>query len=864
MGISEHVLHINFNFLIEKTIKIKDMKRILLLIAIAFITNINAQTWEKIEIGGNTADFEELFFIGNTGWAMNDNNQLYKTSNGGDSWSVVNQTGELNNVTGLWFTSENIGYTVGNGLVEKTTDGGVNWSTIYDIPGDITFTDLIFVNDNTAWTNKWDHIYKTVDGGYSWTEEASFSDADLINIEASDENHIYYTGYGHGARTDNGGVSWTEDDNLNFYCMHSVNTNLLWAGRNNGKLFKSTDGINWTEQNVGTNIIFEDIDFYNEQKGIAVGAVFNLLYTTEDGGETWNALEIETNSLKKVEFVNENTAIAVGDEGYILKVSFPNSSPELNANFTANQITGTAPLNVSFTNTSTGEASSWEWDFDNDGIVDASSQDASFVYSTPGTYTVKLTISNGTENNTETKTDYITVVNSNSNCYLEDFTTDPNFTSLSSSHAYWDQSAGNYIVRTYDNLDNQYWAYSPSFTTFSNSNDINIDFDILCEQGDFGTYPGVYLYGTEPTEMLNDTKTLRVSFVWSNGEQRKIKIEDFNGHTYLSSNSYEDNTWYHVKLQYNSTTGKTDFLVTESSNGDVFYQENNIDITLNDFSYLGLGYYDTANYGDDWSPIRIDNIAICSPSDNNTTTCLSPTNYIMNFENNEDMSAWSKLNANDDDSEWGIYESEGINSSQTAAYKYNTNNAADDWFFSPCFDLEVEKEYEISFYYAAQYSSFPEKLKLLYGTENNASMSNQVVDLGEFNNTEFVKSTSVITVSSNDSYYFGWYCYSATDMGYAKIDSVHIRQINADAINIVSKENLQIYPNPAQDLVTISFNSDNNNNEVSIYNISGKLLFQQTESGKKRTIDVSFLEKGIYILQIKNKEYSINKQLIIN
>lgn len=81
----------------------------------------------------------------------------------------------------------------------------------------------------------------------------------------------------------------------------------------------------------------------------------------------------------------------------------------LAASFTANSTIGTSPLTVQFNDTSTGNPTSWAWDFNNDGTVDSTQQNPSYTYSTPGTYTVKLTVTNATGSAEEIKTSYITV-----------------------------------------------------------------------------------------------------------------------------------------------------------------------------------------------------------------------------------------------------------------------------------------------------------------------------------------------------------------------------------------------------------------------------------------------------------------------
>jgi len=66
-------------------------------------------------------------------------------------------------------------------------------------------------------------------------------------------------------------------------------------------------------------------------------------------------------------------------------------------------------LTVQFTDTSTGGPTSWEWDFQNDGTVDSTQQSPSFVYTSPGTYSVKLTVSNTSGSGSLTKAGYISV-----------------------------------------------------------------------------------------------------------------------------------------------------------------------------------------------------------------------------------------------------------------------------------------------------------------------------------------------------------------------------------------------------------------------------------------------------------------------
>ena len=70
---------------------------------------------------------------------------------------------------------------------------------------------------------------------------------------------------------------------------------------------------------------------------------------------------------------------------------------------------GPAPLAVNFTDTSTNLPTSWAWDFDANGTVDSTARNPTFTYSTPGTYSVRLTATNSGGSDDELKTSLVTV-----------------------------------------------------------------------------------------------------------------------------------------------------------------------------------------------------------------------------------------------------------------------------------------------------------------------------------------------------------------------------------------------------------------------------------------------------------------------
>ncbi|MFH1422121.1 MAG: PKD domain-containing protein, partial [Planctomycetota bacterium] len=86
------------------------------------------------------------------------------------------------------------------------------------------------------------------------------------------------------------------------------------------------------------------------------------------------------------------------------------SPPPPVANFTANPTSGSMPLVVQFTSTSTGSITSYSWDFNNDGTADSSDSNPSYTYNEPGVYSIKLTVSGPGGSNSSTQTDLIEVL----------------------------------------------------------------------------------------------------------------------------------------------------------------------------------------------------------------------------------------------------------------------------------------------------------------------------------------------------------------------------------------------------------------------------------------------------------------------
>lgn len=114
------------------------------------------------------------------------------------------------------------------------------------------------------------------------------------------------------------------------------------------------------------------------------------------------------------------------------------------AAFSGTPVSGCAPLNVNFTDESSGSINSWAWDF-GDGST-SSAQNPGHEYTSAGTYTVALTVTGDGGSDTETKNSYITV----NDQPTADFSASPTSGMVPLTVNFTDASTGNPISWSWD------------------------------------------------------------------------------------------------------------------------------------------------------------------------------------------------------------------------------------------------------------------------------------------------------------------------------------------------------------------------------------------------------------------------------
>ncbi len=910
------------------------MKKHLLLFVLTImgLQALNAQTWTKID-AGTTSTLNDVFFYQCTGWIIGDYGIVLKSTDNGNTWADILQGGYYGGADAIYFTDATTGFMVvetggfinPKGEIFKTTDGGANWASVY-VSTTGFYRDITFLDANTGWAvGDAGAIVKTTDGGTTWTMQTSGITQRIRNISIIDANTAFistdYTTQHSGIlKTTDGGSTWvdaTPGNQYDTYGMYFVDANNGWATALNGNVFNTTDGgANWsiTTLNGGSSIY--SIHFANTQFGMGTGYQGHIAYTT-DGGSTWTENTTEATSTMEGAFcINEHAAIVVGLDGTIIRYS-DGSEPALPvAAFSADVTSGDAPLTVTFTDASTGGPTSWSWDFNNDGAEDATTQNPSYEYTTAGTYTVTLVVTNGAGTDTLTKTDYITV-NPPLNA---DFSADNTSGTAPFTVTFTDASTGSPTT----------WSWDFNNDGIEDATTQNPDYTFT----EVGTYT-VSLTITKGDKTDTETKTDYITISSTPVVSADFSASTTSGTAPLTVNFTDLST-------ENPTSWSWDF----DNDGTEDSNEQNPSYT-----YTTAGTYTVSLTVSDGTSsdteTKTDYITITE----GTATCIDPTDYVMNFEASDDLTGWMFIDNNKDDNSWITFSEKGINNSYCAGYNYSSTNAADDWLISPCVDFKAGKNYEISFYYASAGSAITEKLAFYMGPDVSTNMT-LITDIGEFANQEYTKVTQALNFTEDATYHFGWKCYSDADSWAVMIDSVHITEVEAavqveaglqadvtsgqaplevhftdlssgnptswnwdfdndgtidsndqnptytynnagtytvkltvsngstsdeiiisDLITVSgvgvaesAKNPVNIYPNPASGYVTIKLSDHTATNHIEIYNTEGLKVMAipaSVLSNDSYTFDTHTLSKGLYFVKVTDQNGIHNSKLII-
>ncbi|MCS7027642.1 MAG: T9SS type A sorting domain-containing protein [Bacteroidia bacterium] len=353
-------------------------------------------------------------------WTSYVNNNYFRSTNGGNTFSSVT----LSNNTGASFINPTDYDDVANIMYCSNSNGNfVRWTnpqsgsthTVVTVSafggGDVTHINANTNTPNRVFFGLNNGRVVRVDNAHTGTSLTGVNikgasmpttSVSCIAVQKGDDNHLLvtYSSYGVNSvwETKDGGVTWT-----------SVEGNLpdipvRWAifnPHNPDQAVLATELGVWTTSDLnGTATVWVPTN-----SGLANTRVTMLQIRDSD----------------------KMVIASTHGRGLFSSDAFVGGS-SVSAEFEVNKKVTYVGKNIQFTDASTG-ATSWAWDFENDGVVDATTQNPTFAYTTPGLKTVKLVINGGCSTCTKIKTALIHVLPDRNTSYTladgGDFETNP-------------------------------------------------------------------------------------------------------------------------------------------------------------------------------------------------------------------------------------------------------------------------------------------------------------------------------------------------------------------------------------------------------------------------------------------------------
>ena len=86
--------------------------------------------------------------------------------------------------------------------------------------------------------------------------------------------------------------------------------------------------------------------------------------------------------------------------------------------------------------------------------------------------------------------------------------------------------------------------------------------------------------------------------------------------------------------------------------------------------------------------------------------------------------------------------------------------------------------------------------------------------------------------------------------------------IAVESVLEITRNEITISPNPTNDKINIENLSIENDEKISIYNLQGQLLLQQSTTDAKTELDISAFAKGMYFIKVDTDRGVVSKKII--
>ena len=293
-------------------------------------------SWSPLSASGLPASVSYLKFSANgKGWAIV-YDTIYRTDDAGSSWTPVvlppgaylyGYIGYFEALDGdtLWFSANNGAY--------LTRDRGVTW-TFLNVTTETNYSAMrLQQSPGAIWLHYGQRSYRSADGGASWQRifgpDIEDQGGNLLAMWFFDgKKGLAYSSAGWMVETGDSGRTWTRKalTGTNSYSaaarLQFTSATTGWLAANQSSISKTTDGGAswWTPLSAPDFGYLNDFHFIDANLGWAVGSN-GTISSSQDGAQTWVKQATLPYGLRGVRFISPSIGVVVGDGGIIARSS---------------------------------------------------------------------------------------------------------------------------------------------------------------------------------------------------------------------------------------------------------------------------------------------------------------------------------------------------------------------------------------------------------------------------------------------------------------------------------------------------------------------------------------------------------------
>ncbi|HQX45487.1 MAG TPA: YCF48-related protein [Saprospiraceae bacterium] len=286
------------------------------------------QSWEKILMPGTNISAGH-FTSEMNGWVQYggfNNNQVWVTENGGDSWNL-RDTIKFPIISEIYMQNDLSGFLASRDYVYKTIDGGLNWIAMHTEPAN-SILDMHVVNSNEIWTSENNgFIFYTLNGGTDWFNiNPNILNSNRANaIFATDQGKVWVPGkYVSISYTDDfGSFWWDQIPNLKstLFQPSFLNEEVgIIAGSNGGLLKTTNGGATWNRIFFPANEHFFSVTLLDSQT-IMAGSSTGKLWLSFDDGSNWGPFSLDFGSISDFYAYDYSKVVLTSESGKIYRMT---------------------------------------------------------------------------------------------------------------------------------------------------------------------------------------------------------------------------------------------------------------------------------------------------------------------------------------------------------------------------------------------------------------------------------------------------------------------------------------------------------------------------------------------------------------